>query len=149
MGAAPAIIAEAGRAKAIGNGLRELDRFLSLLIDEVAAVVAPAGLDRAAFARQRNTANKLRTIRAAMALPSPDHDRLRTIGRTRDGLFHCAAMVRQGDATPCPRRRAHAERLTPDAAALVRLCAAYDRIAAELMAACAAHRSCSSGAAIT
>ena len=113
---------------------------MSLLIDEVAALIAPAGLDRAAFARQRNTPNKLRTIRAAMALPSPDHEPLRTIGRTRDGLFHCAEMARRGDAAPCPRRRAHAERLLPDADALSGLCAAYDRIAGELVAACEVYR---------
>ena len=89
-----------------------------MLIDEVAALVAPSGLDRDAFARQRNTPNKLRTIRRAMALPSPDHERLRAIGRNRDGLFHCAEIVRRGDGATCAtstaRRRVHAERLTPD-----------------------------------
>jgi hypothetical protein len=129
----------------IGNSLRELDRFLSVLIDEVAAAIEPTGLDRAAFSQQRNTANKLRTIRTAMALPSPDDQRLRAIGRDRDCLFHCAEIRRYGDrrtrreAAMLPRRIAHAERLIPDTAQLSDYCRLYDRIVADLLAACAEH----------
>ena len=129
----------------IGNSLRELDRFLNVLIDEVAAAIEPSGLDRVAFAQQRNTANKLRTIRTVMALPSPDDRRLRAIGRDRDCLFHCAEIRRYGDRRTArqtamlPRRLAHAERLTPDLHQLRDYCRLYDRIVAELVAACAEH----------
>lgn len=137
----------------IGNGLRELDRFLSLLIDAVAALIAPPGLDRGRFSRQRNTANKLRTIRSAMALPSPDHDRLLAIGRSRDCLFHCAGIVRRGDSRaakqmtagwPAPddvrlRSFAIGERLAIDALGLHSVCRFYDHVAADLLAACEMH----------
>ena len=128
-----------GPAKTIGNGLRELDRFLSLLIDEVAAAVAPAGLDQARFAGLRNTPNKLRTIRAAMALPSPDHERLSAIGRARECLFHCAPMPRRGGPAAAPARLALVDRLTPGEDALRDLCRFYDAVAADLLAAHAAH----------
>lgn len=141
------------RAKVIGNGLRELDRFLSLLIDEVAALIAPPGLDRACFRRQRNTANKLRTIRSVMALPSPDHDRLLAIGRSRDCLFHCAGIVRRGDS-PTARQMtagwpaskgasspvfAIGARLTINASDLHGVCRFYRHVGADLLAACEVH----------
>jgi hypothetical protein len=138
--APPAAIAAAGQAKLIGNALRELDRFLNLLIDAAAASVAPPGIDRAAFGRQRNTANKLYALRAAMTLPSPDHERLRRIGRLRECLFHCAEIVRHGDRRVAPARIALAARILPDAAALAALCRFYERVAADLVGACAAHR---------
>jgi hypothetical protein len=81
------------RAKVIGNGLRELDRFLSIAIDEAATLIAP-DLD---LSRTRNTANKLRTFRIATGATSPEHDRLRAIGRSRDCLFHCGGIVQRGD----------------------------------------------------
>lgn len=141
------------RAKVIGNGLRELDRFLSLLIDAVAHLIAPPGLDRARFSRQRNTANKLRTIRGAMALASPDHDRLLAIGRSRDCLFHCAGIVRRGDNRSARHMTAgwptsgggplHAlaigERLTINALDLHGVCRFYDHVAADLLAVCERH----------
>lgn len=87
----PAIVGRY-RAKVIGNGLRELDRFLNLLID---AASDAAGLpDRPG---QRNTANKLAAYRAALALPNDDDRRLRALGRSRDCLFHCGGRVRRGD----------------------------------------------------
>jgi len=71
-------------ARWLGNGLGELDRFLNVLIEEAAGMLAPAGFDHRAFARRHNTANKLRDIRAMMALGSPEHERLRAIGRLRE-----------------------------------------------------------------
>ncbi len=103
----------------------------------MAATIAIAGLDRGRFAGQRNTANKLRTVRAAMALPSPDHERLRAIGRARECLFHCAPMVRRGDQRIAERRLALADRLTPSPEELHDLCRFYDRIAIDLVHACA------------
>jgi hypothetical protein len=81
------------RAKVIGNGLRELDRFLHVLIGEVArncGVTLESGQD--------NTANRLRSLRMAMAVRDLDHARLRAFGRTRECLFHCAGIVGRGDA---------------------------------------------------
>jgi hypothetical protein len=88
---APAIVGRY-RAKVIGNGLRELDRFLNLLID---AASDAEGLS--VRPGQRNTANKLAAYRAAMALPNHDDRRLRALGRSRDCLFHCGGRVRRGD----------------------------------------------------
>jgi len=139
------------RAKVIGNGLRELDRFLNLLIDEVADLVVGPGPDAARFRAQRNTANKLRRVRAAMALPSPDHDRLLAIARSRDCLFHCAGIVRRGDDRTAarltvgwpedgpPRAYAVGERIVVGAADLNGVCRFYDRVAADLLAACDRH----------
>jgi hypothetical protein len=85
-------IAGCYRAKVIGNGLRELDRFLNLLID---AASTAEGLP--VRPGQRNTANKLSAYRAAKSLPNHDEARLRALGRSRDCLFHCGGRVRRGD----------------------------------------------------
>ena len=78
----------------LGNGLRELDRFLGLLIEEVADRIGSAEHDPRAFARLRNTANKLRLVRGMMELGSPDHRWLRAVGRLRVCLHHCGGEVR-------------------------------------------------------
>jgi len=80
------------RAKVIGNGLRELDRFLNLLID---AASSAEGLP--VRPGEHNTANKLSAYRAAKSLPNRDGDRLRALGRSRDCLFHCGGRVQRGD----------------------------------------------------
>ena len=80
------------RAKVIGNGLRELDRFLNLLID---AASNAEGLP--IRPGQHNTANKLSAYRAAKSLPNHDDGRLRALGRSRDCLFHCGGRVGRGD----------------------------------------------------
>jgi len=85
-------IAGRHRAKVIGNGLRELDRFLNLLID---AASTAEGLP--VHPDQRNTANKLSAYRAAKSLPNHDEARLLALGRSRDCLFHCGGRVRRGD----------------------------------------------------
>lgn len=91
--AAPLPIDGRYRAKVIGNGLRELDRFLNLLLDEAALA---SGLP--ASPGQRNTANKLRRFRAA-ADGGEDADliRLRALGRARDCLFYNNGIVARGD----------------------------------------------------
>ncbi|MBQ1498881.1 MAG: hypothetical protein IIZ38_11255 [Sphingomonas sp.] len=91
-GAAPRAIEGRYRAKVIGNGLRELDRFLNLLVGETArcrGIALPGG--------ERNTANKLARLRHALRVPDPDHARLVALGRSRNCLFHCAGTVRRGD----------------------------------------------------
>lgn len=82
------------RAKVIANGLRELDRFLNLLIDE-----ALRARGRIACPSQHNTANKLGTYWAAYGQPDVHGERLRALGRSRECLFHCGGQVLKGD---CP-----------------------------------------------
>ncbi|WP_157215867.1 hypothetical protein [Flavisphingomonas formosensis] len=81
------------RTRMLGNQLRELDRFLSVLTEETALFLGDPGHDGAAFARLRNTANKLRQVRAMMALASGDDERLRAIGRISACLHHCAGRI--------------------------------------------------------
>jgi hypothetical protein len=130
------------RARTLANGLRELDRFLSLLIDEAAERASLGCMDRPDFARQRNTANKLRHVRAALGLESPDHERLRAIGRSRDRLFHSAPPMKGVDSRHVPGWLAAAgleerRRTETMAVELRRICRLYDRLAAELLEACA------------
>lgn len=82
----------------LGNGLRELDRFLTVLIEEVASSLGAVGHDRQAFARLRNTANKLRAVRAMMGLSSPDDRWLRAVGRLRVCLHHCRGEDRRPES---------------------------------------------------
>lgn len=79
----------------LGNGLRELDRFLTVLIEEVASSLGAADHDRYAFARLRNTANKLRAVRGMMDLANPDDLWLRAVGRLRVCLHHCRGEDRR------------------------------------------------------
>ena len=96
----PNPIAGPYRAKVIANGLRELDRFLNLLIDEARRV---AGLP--IFTHQRNTANKFTADDFQYRHSLADYERLRALGRSRECLFHCQGRVLRGD-------RADAERMT-------------------------------------
>lgn len=131
------------RARALANGLRELDRFLSVLIDQAAGISLAGSADRAGLLRQRNTPNKLRSVRAALGLDNPDHERLRAIGRSRERLFHSAAPRHGRDSRLVPgwlcaaglegRRTGETETL---AAQLRRICRLYDQVSVELLAAC-------------
>jgi hypothetical protein len=82
-----------GGAKVVGNGLRELDRFLSLLLDAAADGIDAADLDRSAFARQNNVANKIDLFYRLAGGTPPDVRRLRAIGRVRACLHHCRGIV--------------------------------------------------------
>lgn len=133
--ALPRAIAGTGRAKVIGNGLRELDRFLNLLIDEIAALhVLPPAFDPPQFARRRNTPAKLRALRSALALPDPDHARLRAIGRTRDCLFHCGGIVRRVGITAEGIELPLGARLAMHPPELAGICRLYARLGVELAA---------------
>jgi len=77
------------RSKWIGNGLRELDRFLHHLLD---AVAHAHGLGAAPG--QRNSANKLRALHAALGHGEDDHGRLVGLGGTRACLFHFDGILR-------------------------------------------------------
>lgn len=80
------------RAKVLGNSLRELDRFLNLLIHEVAlwrGIILPR--------EEYNTANKLSRFRGILGLDDPDHARLSALGRSRECFVHCGGTVRTAD----------------------------------------------------
>lgn len=85
-------------ARLQGNRLRELDRFLSILLDETARAVSGPGHDALGFARLRNTPNKLRLIATMRpgdgtgAMTGID-GRLRAIGRISACLNHCSGVV--------------------------------------------------------
>lgn len=80
-----------------GNRLRELDRFLSVLLDEVAGSWGAAGHDGRSFARWRNTPRKLGHVHAMMGMDragvTRDEARLRAIGRISACLHHCAGTI--------------------------------------------------------
>lgn len=143
--ARPRPIAGPHSARVIGNALRELDRFLNILIGEAARAGGLSMHDG-----EYNTANKLRAFRRAVRDEDADHERLRAIGRTRECLFHCAGIVRRpdrpggalmttgwleawGDGTRL-RRVALGESLMVSAGDLAELCRYYDGIARTLLA---------------
>ncbi len=91
-GQAPAAVPARSRAHLACNALRELDRFLDVLVDEAAATL-DGKLASRGFGRLRNVPNKLRAVHAVLDLPSPGHERLRAIGRVRECLHR-----RRGEA---------------------------------------------------
>jgi len=131
------------RAKVIGNGLRELDRFLQLL---VLAIAKTRGI--ALPEQERHTANLVARLRQALGTADPDRARLLALGRTRDCLFHCGGLVRRGDARGGAvmtigwhaagaggslLRVAVGERLDPSARELLDICLYYRALAARLL----------------
>ncbi|WBO23106.1 hypothetical protein [Sphingomonas abietis] len=84
------------RGKVLGNGLRELDRFLSVLLGEIAALYCD-GEEQDRFDRLRNTARKFESLCALLGRPPHELARLRAIGRCRDCLFHTGGIVRRAD----------------------------------------------------
>lgn len=138
------------RARVVGNGLRELDRFLSILLDESATAAGWDAGELRMLARLRNTSAKLSSVRASLGLEASDEPRLRALGRCRDLLFHCDGVVRRGDTRdmqsltpgwPIDGRDGLdaalqiGERLTVSPAELSWICAFYVRIGNELAAA--------------
>jgi len=136
----------ASGAKVVGNGLRELDRFLSLLLDEAAGTVCSPGFDQRDFARQNNVANKIGTFYGLAGLDRPDVRRLRAIGRVRVCLHHCRGVVHDfalwddlstaaGDLPGRPRLDPP-ERLAVTFEDLARICEFYAQSGAGLIAVC-------------
>lgn len=80
-------------ARMIGNRLRELDRFLSVLIGEAASEIRHQGHDRRAFERLRNTARKLCLFEDMVGAASGAQARLRAIGRVTACLHHCTGRI--------------------------------------------------------
>ncbi|CAN5343911.1 hypothetical protein BH10PSE13_BH10PSE13_19020 [soil metagenome] len=85
-------------ARLQGNRLRELDRFLSILLDETARALKGTGHDAPGFGRMRNTPNKLQLVttmqRAGTGAMARIDVRLRAIGRISACLNHCSGVVR-------------------------------------------------------
>jgi len=77
------------------NQLRELDRFLCVLLEEAAALLSGPDHDAARFARLRKTAEKLHIVEGMIGMPS-DH------GRRLAAIRRIAARLRQ----PCPTPQA-------------------------------------------
>lgn len=90
------------RAKVIGNGLRELDRFLNILLDEVALAAGWPSADVRALARLHNTGLKLDAVCLRLGMQRYDQARLRALGRCRATLFYCDGLVRKGDTRHVP-----------------------------------------------
>ncbi|PAX09100.1 hypothetical protein [Sphingomonas lenta] len=130
------------RDRVTANALRELDRFLNLLIDVAAE---HAGLRT--WGGRRRTPNKLSALQSALGSPRLHHEALRSIGRVRDCLFHCGGLVRRPDhrqsdvltlmwRAGSTRRRATlaiGDRIDLTAADVLAICELYRRIAAELV----------------
>jgi hypothetical protein len=81
----------------IGNGLRELDRFLSILLDEVALSAGLAAMELDEIARMRNTSAKLGIVSEKSGAKIDGSDRLLALSRCRALLFYCGGVVRRGD----------------------------------------------------
>lgn len=81
------------RTRMVGNCLRELDRFLSVCMDETALHLDAPGQQDPAFARLRNTPNKLCLVEARMGAMTSRHVRLRAIGRISACLHHCSGRI--------------------------------------------------------
>lgn len=135
-------------AKVIGNGLRELDRFLSVFLDEFAAAGGWTSEDLVSLARIRNTPNKLEAICFRMNTETGHDTRLRALGRCRDALFHCGGLIQRGDhrhsriftlgwpgdaAGGAPKVLDLGERFSVSAADLAWICAFYVSIADDIV----------------
>jgi hypothetical protein len=133
------------RARFLANCLRELDRFLHGLLDELGASAGHVVRED-----QRNTANKLRAYRvpaAGGALASADEARLRALGRSSACLIHCNGWVRRPDVAggdtmtvgwheasgPALARYTLGTRLAPGAAEIIDVCGFYDRLGDRLL----------------
>ncbi|ABQ70980.1 hypothetical protein HY78_01925 [Rhizorhabdus wittichii DC-6] len=85
--------AHPAHARMTGNRLHELDRFLSVLIDEAASLLNGPRRDARLFARMRNTPEKLRRLGTVAALHGAVGQRLGAIGRICAYLRHCGDGV--------------------------------------------------------
>ncbi len=63
------------------NRIRELDRFLAVLLNDTAGQISGAGHDAEMFDRISNTSKKLLAVEQLVGMAAADHDRLRAMGR--------------------------------------------------------------------
>ncbi|MFN3433396.1 MAG: hypothetical protein ACK4ZY_03275 [Sphingomonas sp.] len=140
----PAAGADRVRIRYVGNCLRELDRFLHILIDEAAGPAAPERLSLAA-----TTAAKLGDHAAPYGDRAADQIRLHALARTRLCLSHGDGRAnrpdrRDGDrmtagwfapaSTTVLRRYAIGERLRPSSGDIIGVSAFYRRLADRVVA---------------
>lgn len=130
------------RAHFVGNCLAELDRFLHVLMDELAP-----GLGVAASPEQRNTANKIARLTPLAGRSRSDQLRLRALGRSRACLTRCGGLMRRADSPggswmtagwrgpdeDALRRYAMGDRLRPTGADVADVARFYDGVAAALV----------------
>lgn len=131
------------RARFVGNCLAELDRFLHVLMDDLAP-----GKGLVARPDQRNAANKIGRLGGERDLLVRDQTRLRALGRSRACLSRCHGLVRRADerdggwmtagwfapATTVLRRYPLGERLLPSGTDLAEVALFYERVAGGLVA---------------
>jgi hypothetical protein len=133
----------------IGNGMRELDRFLSLLLDAIATLRVRDFAETVRFDTIRNTANKFDLLSLRLAWPLPDRPRLLALGRCRDCLLFTAGLVRRADVRGSasmtlgwPGARDHADAATSlplgvtlrlTAADIASVCRFYEQVADDLV----------------
>lgn len=130
------------RARFVANCLRELDRFLHGLLDELGASAGHVVRED-----QHNTANKLRDFGVHPAAAGADQRRLRALGRSSACLIHCDGWVRRPDIDggdtmtagwnaadgAALRRYALGMRLTPGPAEIIDICRFYDDLGERLI----------------
>jgi hypothetical protein len=130
------------RARFVANCLRELDRFLHGLLDELGASAGHVVREE-----QRNTANKLRDYGVHPLTLGADRARLLALGRSSACLIHCNGVVRRPDVAGGSvmtagwratagdelRRYALGTRLAPGRAEIIDVCRFYDRLGHRLM----------------
>ncbi len=130
------------RARFVANCLRELDRFLHGLLDELGASAGQTVREE-----QRNTANKLRDLGVHRLAAEEDQRRLRALGRSSACLIHCDGWVRRPDVAggqvmtagwsvssgDALRRYPLGARLVPGSAEIIDICRFYDRLGKRLI----------------
>lgn len=89
--------AASGRLRMMGNRLHELDRFLSVLIDEAAALGKEPRLGDRFFTTMHNTPEKLRRLGDGGAGMEDLRLRLRAIGKICAYLRHCGDDIHRED----------------------------------------------------
>jgi len=137
------------RTRMVGNCLRELDRFLSVCMDETALHLDASGPLDSAFPRLRNTPNKLRLVEARIGAMTSRHVRLRAIGRISACLHHCSGHIHDpglhGDVAlahgagwdvmpPMEPPRTEMGKLNLTGSTIIRIGAFYREIAEDLLA---------------
>ena len=79
-GRTPSLAAKV-QMRVTANRIRELDRFLAVLLNDTAGQISGAGHDAEMFDRISNTSKKLLAVEQLAGMAAADHDRLRAMGR--------------------------------------------------------------------
>ena len=79
-GRTPSLAAKV-QMRVTANRIRELDRFLAVLLNDTVGQISGAGHDAEQFDRISNTSKKLLAVEHLVGMASADHGRLRAMGR--------------------------------------------------------------------